>query len=276
MRFLQTSDGSVAGRFLSRTPARIAIAGDWHANTDYGVEAVLHAGRRHADVIVHLGDFGYNFTDPYLDGLESALEAQDLVLGFVEGNHENFDRLLARSVTQDGLRPLRERIVHLPRGLRWQWGTTRCLAVGGAYSIDRFLRTEHTSWWQQELITDADVRSVVAGGRADVMFCHDCPSGIAVPGMERDRYGYPESALMASEDNRLRLREIVDGVRPRRLWHGHFHHRYQALLDGGSYRTVVDGLGRDKDPIDNNMVVIDLSALGQHSAAGAVALTAPA
>lgn len=276
MRTSHGRDGSLAGRFLSRTPSRVALAGDWHANTDYGVEAIVHAGRRHADVIIHLGDFGYNFTDTYLDALEAALAAQDLVLGFVEGNHENFDWLLTQPVDADGLRHLRERIVHLPRGLRWQWGTTRCLAVGGAYSIDEFLRVEHTSWWPQERITEADVRSIVARGPADVMFCHDCPAGVAVPGMDRDRYGFPECALRASEDNRRRLREIVDRVRPRRLWHGHFHRRYQALLHGVDYRTVVDGLGRDKSPLDNNMIVTDLRHLDQHIAAGPVAAGTPA
>ncbi|MDX5962485.1 MFS transporter [Rhodococcus opacus] len=36
---------------------------------------------------------------------------------------------------------------------------------------------------------------------------------------------------------------------------------------GDGYRTVIDGLGRDKDPIDNNMVVVNLAALGNHQAA---------
>jgi hypothetical protein len=269
MRMVHTN-GSLAGRFLTRTPTRIAIAGDWHANTDHAVEAILHAGRRHADVLVHLGDFGYNFTGAYLDALESALASQDLVLGFVEGNHENFDWLLSQPTAPDGLRPVRERIVHLPRGLRWQWGTVRALAVGGAYSLDQFLRVEHKSWWPQELITGDDVRSIGDAGPADVMFCHDCPAGISVPTMQRRTRGYPDVVVQESERNRVRLRAIVDQVRPRRLWHGHFHHRYQSLLDGGDYRTVVDGLGRDKDPIDNNLVVVNLDDLARHSAASDV------
>lgn len=262
---LQQRTNPHAGRFLS-TPTRVAIAGDWHANTDYAVEAVTHAGHRNADVMIHLGDFGFNFTGAYLDALDAALVEQDLVLGFVEGNHENFDWLLAQPIAPDGLRYLRNRIAHLPRGLRWRWGATRCLAVGGAYSLDQFLRTPGTTWWPQELITPDDVRAIAAGGEADVMFCHDCPSGIAIPGTDRREYGYPERALQTSEENRLRLRQIVDRVRPHRLWHGHFHQRYQSILDGGVYRTVVDGLGRDKDPIDNNMIVINLTNVANHNA----------
>ncbi|MDG3016454.1 metallophosphoesterase [Speluncibacter jeojiensis] len=256
---------SVDGLFL-RTPARVAIAGDWHANTEYGLDAIAHAARRSADVVVHLGDFGYHFMDSYLDALDAALSAHDMVLGFVEGNHEDFDWLLAQPIADDGLRYLRPRVVHLPRGLRWTWGDVECLALGGAYSIDRFLRVPGTSWWPQEVIGPGDVELVVGAGRADVMFCHDCPAGVDVPGMARDRFGFPEDELAASEANRDRLRFIVDNVQPHRLWHGHFHHRHRAILEGSDYRTVIDGLGRDKEPIDNNMVVVKLSELGAHHA----------
>lgn len=77
-----------------------------------------------------------------------------------------------------------------------------------------------------------------------MMFCHDCPAGITVPGASRDRFGFPAQELQRSELYRVRLRSVVDMVRPARLWHGHFHHRYQAVLQGNGYRTVVDGLGK--------------------------------
>lgn len=93
------------------------------------------------------------------------------------------------------------------------------------------------------------------------MFCRDCPAGIEVPWAARDRYGFPREELRRSERHRGRLRTVVDAAQPARLWHGHFHHRYQALLDGETYRTVVDGLGRSGDPIDNNMVVVNLPQL---------------
>ncbi|MDV8070808.1 hypothetical protein R4P64_30240 [Rhodococcus sp. IEGM 1366] len=70
--------------------------------------------------------------------------------------------------------------------------------------------------------------------------------------------------MAASQANRDRLRCVVDQVRPARLWHGHFHQRHQALLEGAGYRTVVDGLGKNNDPIDNNLVVVNLPDLGHH------------
>ena len=245
-------------------PPRLAIAGDWHADTAYAVAAIDHAARRDAATLLHLGDFGYNFTDQYLDALQDALSRTELLLGFVDGNHENFDRLESWPVRPDGLRVLRDRIVHVSRGLRWQWGATRCLAVGGAYSIDRFLRTPGTSWWPQETITAGQVSSIVDAGETDAMFCHDCPAGITVPGAARDRYGCPVDELQRSYEHQCRLRFIVDAVRPMRLWHGHFHRRYRTVLVGSDYRTVVDGLAKNGDPIDNNMVVVDLADVGWH------------
>jgi Calcineurin-like phosphoesterase len=260
----QKSLQPVAARSFLDPPARVAIAGDWHADARYAVSAIEHARKRDADVLIHLGDFGYNFTDEYLDALEEALRGHGLVLGFVDGNHENFDRLLAWPVASDGLRYLRDRVVHLPRGYRWRWGQTTCLALGGAYSIDHFLRTAGRSWWPQESITVRQARKAAAPGLADVMFCHDCPAGIVVPGAAIDRFRCPAIELERSAEHQALLRAVVDAVRPARLWHGHFHHRYQTVLHGDGYRTVVDGLGKNVDPIDNNMVVLRLASLGSH------------
>lgn len=258
------SPGHVFAHSVLFPPARIAIAGDWHADTDYAVAAIEHAAKRDATVLIHLGDFGYQFTDRYLNSLNDALDRCGIVLGFVDGNHENFDRLLSWHVDADGLRHLRDRIVHLPRAFRWQWSQTRCLALGGAYSIDRFLRTPGHSWWPQECLTAEQARDAATGGPADVMFCHDCPAGLAVPDAAREQLGFPAKELRRSQLYRVRLRSVVDAVRPLRLWHGHFHHRYQSVLCGDRYRTVVDGLGKNGDPVDNNMVVVNLSELGFH------------
>ncbi|GJO46057.1 hypothetical protein NJB1604_25500, partial [Mycobacterium marinum] len=158
--------------FLAQ-PLRVAIAGDWHSDAKYAVGAIEHAAKREATVLIQLGDFGYNFTDEYLDSLEEALDRCGMVLGFVDGNHENFERLLGWPIDQDGLRYLRAHLVHLPRGFRWLWGQTRCLALGGAYSIDRFLRKRGRSWWEQELLTMRQANAAAAAGEADAMFCHD-------------------------------------------------------------------------------------------------------
>src|SRR5262245_45957967 len=117
------------------TPARIAFAGDWHANTRWGISAIQFAAEQGAEVIIQLGDFGYEFRPAFLDGLERALVRTGLRLLFVDGNHEDFPTLLRYPVRSDGLRRLTDRVWHLPRGFRWVWGGLRWLALGGAHSV---------------------------------------------------------------------------------------------------------------------------------------------
>jgi len=46
--------------------------------------------------------------------------------------------------------------------------------VGGP-SVDLDVRSRHTDWWPEEMITDEDVAAVVGGGYADVMLADDAP-----------------------------------------------------------------------------------------------------
>src|SRR5688572_15879498 len=88
------------------TPSRVAFAGDWHANTRWGVAAIQHAAELGAEVIVQLGDFGYGFRAAFVDGLDRALARTGLRLFFVDGNHEEFPVLLRYPLRADGLRQL--------------------------------------------------------------------------------------------------------------------------------------------------------------------------
>jgi hypothetical protein len=45
------------------------------------------------------------------------------------------------------------RIWHLPRGHRWRWHGRDWLALGGAVSLDRGVRTAGVNWWPEEEIT---------------------------------------------------------------------------------------------------------------------------
>ena len=188
------------------TPARVAFAGDWHANTRWGVAAIEYAADRGANVVIHLGDFGYEYRSSFVNGLERALSRTGLRLLFVDGNHEAFPTLLRYPVSGNGLRPLSGRIWHLPRGYRWVWSGVRWLALGGAHSVDRAWREPGVSWWREETVTEADVRRAMAGGPADVLVAHDCPSGVDIPGLAETAHLWPAEELVAAEDHRRRLR----------------------------------------------------------------------
>ena len=101
-------------------------------------------------------------------------------LWFIDGNHEDFSLLaeLASRAVAGARVAVRPNIFHLPRGHRWQWHGRTWLACGGGVSLDKAARAEGSDWWPQEEIT-AQEAAMIAGGPADVMVCHDCPSGVA-------------------------------------------------------------------------------------------------
>lgn len=256
-------EGNAAARSAVRDPlaepGRVAFAGDWHMDAVWAVQAIQHAAAERAEVIVHLGDFGWTFDPRFVERVHEALHAVDLVLLFVDGNHEDHDRLLAYPVADNGLRPVTDRIWHLPRGFRWTWHGQRWLALGGAHSVDRPRRTLGVSWWPQETITTGQALETMADGPADILVAHDCPAGVTIPGID-DRTGpppFPASEIRRTDEHRHLLRAVVDRVQPRWIFHGHYHVAYSTTVGFGYGPVTVTGLDRDGSDLHLNVAVRD-------------------
>jgi len=246
---------------MTRDPRFVAFAGDWHCNPDWAVDTIRDGRVAGAEVIVHLGDFGYEFPASYLNAVEDALADTGIELWFVDGNHECFPVLERFPLIVDGRRQLTEHIFHLPRGFRWTWSGIRFLAVGGAYSIDRPWRQQDVSWWAGETITDDDVAAAVAGGPVDALVAHDCPAGVPMPWLAATAHLWRRDDIAASDENRALLARIVEAVQPRWVWHGHYHHRYTAVVDLGYGPVRVEGLDCDDTTLAGNVLVVDLAAI---------------
>lgn len=244
--------------FLSGlAPDKIAICGDWHANRAFALGMIDSMHRHGVKVIVHCGDFGYKLKSNFLNDMQQTLEHYDMYVIWVDGNHEEFPKLLSFEIV-DGVRALRPRVIHLPRGTRWQWNGKTYLGLGGANSIDKDYRVIGKSWWLEETISFNEAERVIQGGHADVMITHDCPSGVDIPGITKtSAHGWPEHAVRASEDHRDLLRAIVDEVKPKVLYHGHYHVRYKAWLQGHDYTTQVIGLDADIGQWKNNFIILE-------------------
>lgn len=226
------------------------LAGDWHGDAAWARHVIRHVpvganGRR---LIIQLGDFGVwpgQSGTRYLDSVAAELAEANATCFFVDGNHEDFPQLARYPIRRDGLREVRPRLFHLPRGTRWTWKGIRFLALGGATSLDRPWRTAGVDWWPDEELTRADLARAIGGGACDVMLTHDAPSGIDVPGLPPTSTWQPAEVERAHRHRDL-LREVVDAVQPKGLVHGHFHSRYDAELavDGG-HRVSVIGLANE-------------------------------
>lgn len=223
-----------------REPTKLLIAGDWHGNAGWARSVIDYAAQHECDTIVQCGDFGFWCDTPettrFLSSLQADLEHHGITLYWIDGNHEDHDRLQRMTL---GLNfPTHtagyDRILYLPRGYRWQWWGKTWMSVGGAVSVDRLDRTEGKSWWPAETLTDEQIAHCCRPGGVDVIVAHDCPIGIDIPGIGRSfdpardpTRGWRVSALIEADTHRAKLRRIWDATGATRLYHGHYHIGYE-------------------------------------------------
>lgn len=105
---------------------------------------------------------------------------------FCDGNHENFNAIYSYpQQTWNGGRVhrIRENIIHLMRGQVFSIDGKKILKMGGAYSIDKYMRKEGLSWWPQELPSNAEYREAAkslreCGNKVDYIVTHTAPGEI--------------------------------------------------------------------------------------------------
>lgn len=249
---------------MTGDPARVVVAGDWDGNQRWAARVINYAADHRAGFVVQCGDFGYRgnrgWTDVYLSHLDSVLARRGIELYWIDGNHENHPLLAQIPIDPEtGRRPITDYISHLPRCYGWCWHGQTWLALGGAHSVDRRWGQQGRDWWPEEELSAQDAARAIQGGPADVIVAHDCPAGVAIPGLDRPS-SWPAEDLAASEEHRHRIQSVVDATHPHTLFHGHFHRRYNGeYLSPDGNRTHIIGLAEDAAAsLNANCVLIDL------------------
>lgn len=243
---------------MLENPDIVLAAGDWHGNAQWAEACFQYAYKSGADAILHVGDFGMwvdgEWTDRYLARVERAAQEWGIFLYWVDGNHEDHSRTAEFNDPEN--RPM---TVHLPRGYRWTWWEKRFMALGGAFSVDRFMRTENVGWWAGEELSLADVEyaSRDDGIPVDVVVAHDCPVGVDIPGIGADaatqvRGDWPDHMLYGANMHRVKVRDVYDAVRPKLWLHGHYHRCYEKFFQG----TQFLGLDCDATTIEKNTMIL--------------------
>lgn len=241
-------------------PKRICFAGDWHADLTDARNALERAELQAADVIIHTGDFGYKFEPKFVRGVNDELIARKLQLLFVEGNHEDHPWLLKQPIGGSGLRQIHTNIWHIPRGYRWNWDGVRFVGLGGAHSVDGMWRRQRGwMWHKEETITPAQAAAVMEGGTADVLVSHDCPAGVPIPGLTPE--DFPVVEILRAEEHRELLGKVASAVKPRFIFHGHYHVAYETVADIGYGPVVVKGLDRGSASLNGNLHFVNLDQL---------------
>lgn len=246
----------------------IAVAGDWHINTEWAIAALKAVAESGVSEVQHVGDFGFDSTPrgvAYLDTLNAFCETHNIAINVTLGNHENFPFVEAEFsilndegfLTSDTWNNIRV----IPRGHRWSRDNTTFVSLGGANSINRYSLTPNIDWWAEEQISLGDVYRTVAEGHADIMLTHDCP--VSTPFAVDNDNAWPAEAVMYSRESQMMVEQAVSAVKPKILFHGH-HHTFHDLMvpihDGEKiYEQRVVGLNRDL--YDRNVVLLDVVTL---------------
>jgi 3-oxoacid CoA-transferase subunit A len=209
----------------------ILVTGDTHGTFDRIEDICLTEDTTLDDVIVILGDAGINYYgNPGDLQNKIGLSEYEVTLLCIHGNHE----IRPENINSYEEKEWRGGIVYFepdfPNLLFAKDGEVydlegyRCIAIGGANSIDKHLRTRGVNWWPDEQPSDeikdrVEARLARENWKIDVVFSHTCP------------YSYmPDHALISginehSVDNSTE--EWLDTIEQRleyyRRYCGHFH-----------------------------------------------------
>lgn len=209
------------------------------------------------DYVIVCGDFGGVWYDSkterwWLDWLEE----KPFTLVFVDGNHENFDRLYSNEfeiVDFHGgkAHKIRENVYHLMRGYIFELDGKKIFAFGGARSHDisdgildeedfnshydllkeikkwedqgKMFRVNHLSWWKEELPTNAEMGFGLQtlddnNNEVDFVVTHCCPQSIA------SICGFREPDVLTKY-----LDTVESRIKFKKWFFGHYHNDVQIL-----------------------------------------------
>lgn len=247
-------------------PDRFLVAGDWHAGRGQALAALTLMEQLGDDVkvLVHVGDFFYD-DRKFLNYVDALLDERGMTILFVDGNHEDFNYLYSVPLEDEGFRFLRERIIHLPRGFRWEWGGLKFAALGGAHSVDKDMRKPGKEWWVQEWVNDHQLEKFREGGLTDVVFMHDSPAGAPNAVVDdpinqgRAVQWFGDTNLALAAEHRRRLTTAIDPTDPSLIIHGHYHKRMlsEYWREGGRRCTVL-GLDEGMNGVNLNTFLFDV------------------
>ena len=242
--------------------SKILLVGDTHGSYNELYLIYKTAQKNEVEAIVQLGDFGFGWdihNKTNQCNWSRVISTQyyqkyKIPLYWIDGNHENFDRLEKIPLDENGYREIFPGVIHLSRGSKIKFGETTFLALGGAYSVDKNGRKIGKSWWEQETITDEDVDRAIKAGPADILLTHDIPFGVEEEESLIDHIShYGQHAIIGSQANERRVSQVLESCGARKVFHGHLHRRYAKVMDSG---VMVVGLNC-QDTGGENLLVID-------------------
>ncbi len=199
------------------------------------------------DFVIVLGDFGLIW-----DREESDLErkwlawlsGQPFTTLFIDGNHENFDRLLAYPVMDfhgGKASRIHDSVYYLRRGEIFRFDGKTCFAMGGAISTDLQHRVIGESWWREEMPNYADWDNAAENLAAvnnvvDYVFTHTAPTDIIGRMIDQSHCFIDFTRLRDPVSSALE--RIQKEISFKRWYFGHFHCNWEYKQYTCLYRNI--------------------------------------
>jgi len=166
----------------------IYITGDKHGSFNDVVTFAMRNNTKRSDVLIILGDVGFNyFADKRDATLKHQIHKLQLTLFCIHGNHEIRPETIStyEEAERFGGTVYIEKaypyLIFAKDGEIYDFNDRKCLVIGGAYSVDKYQRTEGLSWWADEQPSEIIKRRVEskldsANWQVDAVFSHTCPA----------------------------------------------------------------------------------------------------
>ena len=182
------SDKTTAFDYDDGTPPRFFITGDKHRHFERVKEFCRAMNTRRKDVLIILGDAGFNYYDDKRDDeLKKEMSEQNITLFCLHGNKEN----RPQNVGTYGIRsfcggkvyyePKYPNIYFAIDGEIYTFEGKKYMVVGGAHSVDKIrCLEEDLPYWNDEMPNDetkgkVEARLAENGNEIYGMLTHTCP-----------------------------------------------------------------------------------------------------
>lgn len=231
--------------------ARLFITGDTHNDIDIRKLNTKHFPEQKDltkdDVLLIAGDFGFpwcypeNKTDKYW---LKWYESKPFTTLFIDGNHDNFPALDSYpEIEFHGAKcnAIRPHVLHVKRGEVLEINSHKILCIGGAVSVDKYLRTPGESWWPEEVPPEAEwnkVFSALKQKKPDVIISHDCPAYVS----RRMHGNTVMPSVVQSQLDRILNTICANNIPVSKWYFGHHHIDADIQIAGiqfhGLYQTI--------------------------------------
>ena len=166
----------------------IKVTGDTHGDPVRFIENNMGDNEWTSDdYLIVCGDFGFIFRNneaerEFLDYLET----KSYTICFCDGNHENFPAIFSypKEKWNGGyVHRIRKNVLHLMRGQVFKIDGKKVFSMGGAYSIDRYVRKLNFSYWEEEIPNNQEYHEATQNLRenndeVDIVISHTAPREI--------------------------------------------------------------------------------------------------